>query len=120
MNNDQRIEFWKTLCSLDGKDLQADQNKLKEKIVFPRFIYRYREVTSNNLDALRSNRLFFSSANYYDDPFDTFLYIDKKRLQKNLTIISKALKPFLVYLQNWSALFHSSSKLFLLMSCQRK
>lgn len=31
MNNDQRIEFWKTLCSLDGKDLQADQNKLKEK-----------------------------------------------------------------------------------------
>ena len=82
MNNDQRIEFWKTLCSLDGKELQADQNKLKEKIVFPRFIYRYREVTSNNLDALRSNRLFFSSANYYDDPFDTFLYIDKKRLQK--------------------------------------
>ena len=29
-----------------------------------------------SLEALRTNRLYFSSANYYDDPFDTFLHIN--------------------------------------------
>ena len=36
----------------------------------------YRPVNLNSLEALRTNRLYFSSANYYDDPFDTFLHID--------------------------------------------
>ena len=38
--------------------------------------FRYRPVNLNSLEALRTNRLYFSSANYYDDPFDTFLHID--------------------------------------------
>ena len=35
-----------------------------------------------SLDALRTNKLYFSSANYYDDPFDTFLHIDIEAIRK--------------------------------------
>lgn len=34
------------------------------------------------MEALRTNRLYFSSANYYDDPFDTFLHIDIEAIRK--------------------------------------
>lgn len=76
MNNTQRLDFWKTLCSLDGKNPESDCALLRDKITFPRYLYRYRAVTDNNLEALLHNRLYFSSANYFDDPFDTFLHID--------------------------------------------
>ena len=45
-------------------------------IRFPKLLFRYRPANLNSLEALRTNRLYFSSANYYDDPFDTFLHID--------------------------------------------
>lgn len=76
MNNAQRLDFWKTLCSLDGKNPENDCKLLSEKITFPRYLYRYRAVNDKNLEALLHNHLFFSSANYFDDPFDTFLHID--------------------------------------------
>lgn len=68
--------FWNTLCSLDGKDLQQDAQKLKECITLPRYLYRYRPVTLSTIDALQRNRLYYSNANYYDDPFDTLIHID--------------------------------------------
>ena len=34
------------------------------------------------MEALRTNKLYFSSANYYDDPFDTFLHIDIETIRK--------------------------------------
>ena len=76
MNNAQRLDFWKTLRSLNGKNTENDCALLKEKIIFPRHLYRYRAVNDQNLEAVSHNRLFFSSANYFDDPFDTFLYIN--------------------------------------------
>ncbi len=74
MDSKQRKEFWDTLCSLEGSDIQNDSNLMMNKIVFPHYLYRYRDVTFNNLAALKTNHLYFSSANYYDDPFDTFLH----------------------------------------------
>lgn len=53
-----------------------------EKIHYPRFLYKYRAVNNNNLDALRSNKLFFSKASSYDDPFDTFLHIDVDKIRQ--------------------------------------
>lgn len=81
MDNKQRKEFWDTLCSLEGNDIQNDKKLLRNKIIFPRYLYRYRDVTFNNLEALRTNYLYFSSANYYDDPFDTFLHIDIEKIR---------------------------------------
>lgn len=76
MNAQEREYFWKILCELDGKDVAQDANMLESVIKLPQFLYRYRPVTTQSLEALRTNRLYFSSSNYYDDPFDTFLYIN--------------------------------------------
>lgn len=88
MDLQERELFWQTLCSLKGENLQEDVQQLKDKIKFPKFLYRYRPVNMNSLEALRTNKLYLSTANYYDDPFDTFLHI-------NIEIIKEAyLKAF--------------------------
>lgn len=82
MTHDEREKFWNTICSLPGRDICAEREELLKTIKFPKYLYRYRPVNTKNLEALRTNRLYFSSANYYDDPFDTFLHIDIEELKK--------------------------------------
>lgn len=82
MNGQEREEFWKVLCSLSGIELAQEKNKLMSAIKYPKFLYRYRSTSMSSLEALRTNRLYFSSANYYDDPFDTFLHIDIESIRK--------------------------------------
>ncbi len=84
MKDTERKIFWDTLCSLDGKNVEADYNKLIATVKYPPFIYRYRPVTVNNIDALQHNRLYFSKSSYYDDPFDTYLHIDYKSIYNQL------------------------------------
>ena len=76
IDGQSREKFWNTLCSLSGTDIKQDCETLKASIQYPKFLYRYRPVTTNSLYALRTNKLYFSKANYYDDPFDTFLHIN--------------------------------------------
>ena len=76
MDSEQRKAFWETLLSLDGNDVEADRKKLDKKILPPRFLYRYRPVNIKTLEGFRTNRLYFSTANYYDDPFDTFINVN--------------------------------------------
>ena len=75
MNAQEREAFWKTLCALPGLDLSQDAKQLMAAIRFPKLLFRYRPVNLNSLESLRTNRLYFSSANYYDDTFDTFLHL---------------------------------------------
>lgn len=82
MNSQEREVFWQTLCSLPGKDITAESEKLMQAIKYPDFLVRYRPVSLKNLEVLRTNRLYFSSANYYDDPFDTFLHIDIEKIRE--------------------------------------
>lgn len=81
MNTQEREAFWKTLCSLSGNDPERDLEKLRTTIKTPKFLYRYRPVDLNSLEALRSNKLYLSTANHYDDPFDTFLHIDTESIR---------------------------------------
>lgn len=67
MNHDEMEEYWKTLCSFKGDNIPAEINILNSKIKYPQYLYKYRAVNNNNLDALRSNKLFFSKASSYDD-----------------------------------------------------
>ena len=82
MNSQEREIFWNTLCSLSGNDRKQDIEKLTQAIRLPKYLFRYRPVSLNSLEALRTNKLYFSSANYYDDPFDTFLHIDIEEIRK--------------------------------------
>ena len=84
LTGSERKLFWDTLCSLDGKDLVADFSKLNATIKHPSFIYRYRPITVNSINALQNNKLYFSRSNYYDDPFDTYLHIDYKSIYQQL------------------------------------
>lgn len=82
MRHDEMQDYWETLCSFTGEDIPNEVNQLMAKIRYPRFLYKYRAVNNNNLDALRSNKLFFSKASSYDDPFDTFLHIDVDKIRQ--------------------------------------
>lgn len=72
MDSQEREMFWQTPCSLPGKDITTESEKLMQAIKYPDFLFRYRPVSLKNLEALRTNRLYFSSANYYDDPLIRF------------------------------------------------
>lgn len=82
MNSLERETFWKTLCALPGIDPKAETAQLIKTIKYPKLLFRYRSVNTKSLEALRTNRLYFSSANYYDDPFDTFLHINIEAIRK--------------------------------------
>ena len=82
VNTQEREVFWDMLCTLPGLDPKQDVEKLMGTIKLPEFLFRYRPVTLSSLEALRTNRLYFSSVNDYDDPFDTFLHIDVERIRQ--------------------------------------
>lgn len=41
---------------------------------FENTLVRFRPISSNNLDALASNRLYYSTPNNFNDPYDTLIY----------------------------------------------
>ena len=81
MNTEERKIFWELLCSFTGNDVEKERATLEKTIKVPDYIYRYRKVSVSTIDSLQRNRVFFSNAEYYDDPFDTLLHIDFDRLR---------------------------------------
>lgn len=75
MDSEERKQFWEMLCSLTGNNVAEEYEKLSKTINYPHYLYRYRPVSLSSIDALQRNCMYFSSANYYDDPFDTLLQI---------------------------------------------
>lgn len=65
--------YWRVLCKLQGNVhlLKYERKRLLKHIKYPRSLFRYRSVNDSSLDALKNNVLYYSAANYYDDPFDT-------------------------------------------------
>ncbi|MCI9337314.1 MAG: DUF2971 domain-containing protein [Lachnospiraceae bacterium] len=92
MNNEERKIFWETLRSLNGIDCKKDREVINEVIKYPKYLYRFRAVEEKTLDALRKNRLYFSTSNYYDDPFDTFIHVDIREFKDLLSKAPQALQ----------------------------
>ena len=92
MNIEERQKFWETLCSFTGEQIENEIKILKSSIRYPKYLFRYRSVNNNNLEALRTNKIFFSKASKYDDPFDTFLNIDINRFQSEFENVFKDFK----------------------------
>lgn len=76
MNTMEREAFWDRLTSTDSSDINDICAQLSKVIKYPDHIYRFRPINSYSLDSLRTNRLYFSSADNYDDPFDSFITVD--------------------------------------------
>ena len=108
MDKEKRQIFWDTLCSLSGKDISTEMKKLSETIKYPKFLYRYRAVSNNTIVALQENKVYFSSADSYDDPFDTYLRIDWNKIKSmiaSLNIKSEdAYERFILPLKNHNIL----------------
>lgn len=74
----------------DGFDLGAQRREIEGSEIpeIIRIIQKYHSnieaQTSDEeiIHALRSNKLFFSKASSYDDPFDTFLHIDVDKIRQ--------------------------------------
>lgn len=80
MGTQERQAFWDLLSSFDGKNPKEEKEQLTNSIKYPCYLYRFRTVSNSSLDALRTNKMFFSRADYFDDPFDSFLHIDARRV----------------------------------------
>jgi len=94
LDSKQRKEFWDALCSVKGINPEEESKIIKERIVYPEYLYRYRPVTVSTIDALQRNRLYYSNANYYDDPFDTLINIKFDQFNRNaIEFFSKHLNP---------------------------
>ena len=88
-SNSEREILWNQLSmSFDRSEETA--KKLAEAIPPVRQICRFRTVNRSSLDQLQSNRLEFSSADYYDDPFDTYFYIDYELVHGALEVLKNA------------------------------
>ena len=62
MNQDEIENYWDTLCSFTGEDPQKEAQILSDKILYPNYLFRYRSVNNNNLEALRTNKIYLSQA----------------------------------------------------------
>lgn len=83
---EQELEnYWNTLLGLTGAMDKIDQerNTLLSTIKYPNSLFRFRSFSENSLEALEKNCMHFSSANFYDDPFDSYMQIDKCKIGEN-------------------------------------
>ena len=67
MDLPEREIFWKTLCALPGIDPKAETEQLFKTIKYPKLLFRYRSVNTKSLEALRTNKLYFSSHRHLDN-----------------------------------------------------
>ena len=85
-----RKASWDILCSLHTYDHESAR-KLIEASPYPQELCRFRAVNESSLLQLQNNEQFFSTADYYDDPFDTFFFIDFKALQRIGSFVTQML-----------------------------
>lgn len=80
MNSSERKTFWDRLCSI--RDNTPDHLQvLLATINTPEYLCRFRPVSESSLLQLQENKLYYSSADHYDDPFDTFIHVDFPRVK---------------------------------------
>lgn len=84
--NEYRQLFWDTLKELH-ENSQESWNKLRAVYKPPEILCRFRAVNQNTLQQLQENKLFFSSADRYDDPFDTYFYINYDQFKSKVDTV---------------------------------
>lgn len=86
MTEQEFEKYWNTLLGMSGdvKVFDVERLKLLSIIKYPNFLYRFCSVSESSLEALQNNVMYFSSANYYDDPFDSYLRADISKLRATI------------------------------------
>ena len=116
MNSTERKTFWDALRRIKDNAPEHIQDLLAT-IKTPEFLCRFRPVNEKNLVQLQENKLYYSSADYYDDPFDTFIHVDFARIKEWHTTLSNQLKSdnpaFLCWLKTLEPITKVSGEQFL-------
>ena len=120
MDNEQRQLFWDKLCDLPGTNALEEAKDLFATIAYPKHIVRYRSVSTQSINAMQNNQLFFSQPAYYDDPFDTFLHIDFEMIRRQLRNTADQKEPVLSFVeklcQEWGVLTDKIREIIQMMS----
>lgn len=90
MNREERKQFWDVLSTMHDATPEHIQ-QLQQTINIPPELCRFRAVSESSLTQLQENKLYFSTADYYDDPFDTFFYINYDAVEQQLNDIKDLL-----------------------------
>ena len=90
MDNEGREKFWNVLKNLHSNSA-ADVSVLMDASPWPETLCTFRPVSEHSLQQLQENKLFFSFADHYDDPFDTYFCIDVDQMVPLYEIMQKAL-----------------------------
>lgn len=89
VQRDERKRFWNALFSVGNDPTEKSSKIIAEAIPKINEICRFRTVNDSSLKQLQDNKLFFSSANYYDDPFDTFIHFDREKINAAVATLSQ-------------------------------
>lgn len=87
MNQDERKKFWDVLSTMHDMT-PAHIQQLQQTIIVPHTLCRFRAVSESSLTQLRENKLYFSTADYYDNPFDTYFYVNYRLLQQSTDVLN--------------------------------
>ena len=90
MDANGRKAFWNALLNAKLDNPQA-WKPCVEAATPPRLLCRFRPVSEKSLLQLQENKLYYSSADYYDDPFDTYFYIDLTNLKRFVETLKQML-----------------------------
>lgn len=90
MDEEGRKAFWNALLNAKLDNPQS-MEALRQAATPPRLLCRFRPVSENSLLQLQENKLYYSSADYYDDPFDTYFYIDLTNLKRFVETLKQLL-----------------------------
>lgn len=116
MNSVERKIFWDTLCKLHDNNPEHVQ-KLLATIKRPHYLCRFRAVSESSLKQLQENKLKYSSADHYDDPFDTFIHVDLARIKEWYDFLSKDIQSenplFINIVKQWEPVLGISAEQFL-------
>lgn len=90
MDANGRKAFWDALLNVKLDNPQSIE-ALRQAATPPRLLCRFRPVSEKSLLQLQENKLYYSSADYYDDPFDTYFYIDLTNLKRFVETLKQLL-----------------------------
>ena len=61
------------------------KNVQSNSVFFKNILVRFRSISSNNLDAFKDDRLYYSTPNNFNDPYDTLIYANYRRIIQDVS-----------------------------------
>lgn len=64
--------------------MKKDRKQQQDLIFFENALVRFRMISTKNLEALKSDRLYYSTPNNFNDPYDTLIYANHLQIIQDI------------------------------------